>query len=264
MVFLFCCIAFSICCLGTPAQPAIVNGHAHNDYEQQKPLFTALKNGFKSVEADIHLIDGVLYVSHHYPKDLPTTPNLEDLYLKPLKNHIDQNGGRVYPDYDDFFYLMIDVKSNAVDTYHVLEALLKNYQSMISVVRNNQDQLTKPVKVFISGNRPVQLLLAKETKYAGLDGRPEDLTAKHPNTLMPIISENFNHYLSWDGMGEPEDQELVKLLHMIEKAHAQHKQVRLWAAPDSPSAWELLLDIGIDLINTDHIPEFKEFFLRRE
>lgn len=264
MVFLLCCMAFSICCLSAPAQLAIVNGHAHNDYEHPRPLFTALENGFKSVEVDIHLINGVLYVSHDYPEDLGITPNLEELYLKPLKNYIDQNGGQVYPGYDDFFYLMIDVKSSAEETYLVLEALLVKYESMVSVVWNNQDQVSKPIKVLISGNRPVQLLQASEITYASLDGRPGDLAARHPNALMPIISENFNTYLSWDGMGEPKDQELANLLQMIEKAHAQDKLVRLWAAPDTPAGWKLLLDIGIDLINTDHIYEYKEFFLTRE
>jgi alkaline phosphatase len=90
------------------------------------------------------------------------------------------------------------------------------------------------------------------------------LTAKYPEALMPMVSENFNKYLSWDGMGEPEEQELANLLQMIEMAHEQDKQVRLWAAPDTPAVWELLLDIGINLINTDHIHEFREFFLIRE
>ena len=61
--------------------------HAHNDYEHERPLYDALDHGFKSVEADIWLIDGELVVSHDDPR-LPTTEEpqgtLESLYLKPL------------------------------------------------------------------------------------------------------------------------------------------------------------------------------------
>jgi hypothetical protein len=34
--------------------------HAHNDYEHDRPLFDALSNDFKSVEADIWLVGGEL------------------------------------------------------------------------------------------------------------------------------------------------------------------------------------------------------------
>src|SRR5438552_11057245 len=42
--------------LFNPAQSAepirLERAHAHNDYDHQRPLFEALENGFKSVEAD--------------------------------------------------------------------------------------------------------------------------------------------------------------------------------------------------------------------
>jgi hypothetical protein len=46
--------------------------HAHNDYEHERPLHDALGHGFKSVEADVWLVDGELVVSHDDPR-LPTT-----------------------------------------------------------------------------------------------------------------------------------------------------------------------------------------------
>jgi len=36
----------------------LLNAHAHNDYLHKNPLFDALKNGFTSVEVDIHLLNG--------------------------------------------------------------------------------------------------------------------------------------------------------------------------------------------------------------
>ncbi len=250
--------------LNAPSQQPIVPAHAHNDYEHNKPLFLALEYGFISVEADIHLIDGVLYVSHDHPESPASTPTLEDLYLIPLKTHIELHGGYVYPNYHDFFYLMIDIKSAAEDTYPLLRNLLHKYSSIISIVRNDQDEPHKPLKILLSGNRPVEKLLADKIQYAGLDGRPNDLDQEYPLSLMPVVSENYNKYLSWNGNGTPDDEELSNLMELIHQAHKQGRKVRLWASPDNQKVWERLLSLGLGLINTDSIKAFSEFMNERE
>lgn len=40
------------------------NVHSHNDYWRAKPFYTALSNGVISVEADVWLYNGTLYVCH--------------------------------------------------------------------------------------------------------------------------------------------------------------------------------------------------------
>src|SRR3954463_3290153 len=84
--------------------------HAHNDYEHARPLLDALDQGFCSVEADIHLIQGHLLVGHD-PRQLRPDRTLQSLYLDPLKKRIAENGGRVYRD-GPTVTLMIDVKSD--------------------------------------------------------------------------------------------------------------------------------------------------------
>lgn len=254
-LLLVCCI---LSYLGN-AQAPLVNGHSHNDYENDQPLFKALGHGFTSVEVDIYLIDGELYVSHDRPSDLTQVSTLEALYLDPLQKHIDKNKGKVYPGYNEFFYLMIDVKTDPDSTYSVLRSKLHEYESIISVIRNFNDQPDKPIKVFISGNRPVEQLLSDPIKYAGLDGRPKELKDKTPSAFMPVISDDFRRHMSWDGTGDIDSIELDQVARLISDAHDQGKKVRFWAAPDSPEAWEFLLSIGVDLINTDRIIEFREF-----
>src|SRR5947207_7295225 len=70
--------------------------HAHNDYEHTRPLLDALDNGFCSVEADIHLVDGRLLVAHDRAHVRPDR-TLQSLYLDPLRERATHNGGRVYP-----------------------------------------------------------------------------------------------------------------------------------------------------------------------
>src|SRR4051794_2449732 len=68
-----------------PAGPTpLVHAHAHNDYEHARPLLDALDNGFCSVEADIHLVDGKLLVAHDRAHVRPDR-TLQSLYLDPLR-----------------------------------------------------------------------------------------------------------------------------------------------------------------------------------
>jgi hypothetical protein len=73
--------------------------HAHNDYEHDRPLYDALDHRFKSVEADIWLVDGELVVAHD-AEDVPQAAEqgrtLRSLYLEPLRQRVKQNRGSVY------------------------------------------------------------------------------------------------------------------------------------------------------------------------
>ena len=104
--------------------------HDHNDYEHTAPLYDALGHGFKSVEADIWLVDGELIIAHD-PEDVPQAVRegrtLESLYLQPLQEIVEQNGGSVYPGDPDYFTLLIDIKSDAVPAYLALHEELEDY-----------------------------------------------------------------------------------------------------------------------------------------
>lgn len=263
---------FSIACLTLLLLPLqllsqvkpLPNAHAHNDYEHTRPLLDALDNGFTEVEADIYLIDGELYVAHDKPKTKDSTRTLRNLYLNPLKARIEANQGRVYPGYSGLFYLMIDVKSNRDLTYSVLKSQMEPYLSWISTVQRANESIDKPVKIFISGNRPLLKDVLKDSlQLLALDGLPENLGLGISNAMMPVISTNYYTVLSWNGKGNLDPSELKGLQEFIQKAHKEGKKVRLWGAPDTQEIWAFLLDQGVDLINTDKLPEFRDFLSKR-
>src|SRR5262245_13194145 len=99
--------------------------HAHNDYEHKRPLLDALDHGFCSIEADIYLIDGKLFVAHERREVRPER-TLQALYLDPLRERVYQNGGRVYPNGPEVT-LLIDLKSDWTQIYPVLRNVLKDY-----------------------------------------------------------------------------------------------------------------------------------------
>ena len=110
------------------------HAHAHNDYEHKRPLFDALECGFCSVEADVWLVEGRLLVAHDRNQVKPER-TLQSLYLDPLRERARRNGGRVYPNGPDVI-LLVDVKSDAGQTYSALREVLKNYADILTVFRS--------------------------------------------------------------------------------------------------------------------------------
>ncbi len=225
--------------------------HAHNDYEHTRPLFDALAQGFASVEADVHLMNGELYVAHNTPKEPQANTTLSELYLKPLQKIVSQNKGKVYPGFDGIFYLMIDFKTAGEPTYQVLEKQLKQYPQLL----NNPH-----VVIFISGNRPTDTILKETKPVASLDGRPVDIAKNLPVSKMPVISDDFHKISQWNGQTPMPDADLQKIKTLAQQVHAQGKKLRLWAIPDQPLAWQTMLDAGVDFINTDKLEELRAFF----
>jgi alkaline phosphatase len=41
--------------------------------------------------------------------------------------------------------------------------------------------------------------------------------------------------------------------------HAKGKKVRFWATPDFPEAWEVLLSLKVDVINSDDVAALASF-----
>jgi hypothetical protein len=238
---------------------SVIPGHAHNDYEHDRPLREALQNGFRSVEVDVHLVNGELYVAHDQPTVPDPTRSLEALYLKPLQEWIDTHGGRIYPGYDETFFLLVDIKSGAGATYVRLKSVLQDYAAVFFNGRPSAG-IAPPVTVVISGSRPVEQLLQETSSHILLDGRPADLADKVPAGRMPIVSENCRLILDWDGRQEPSKLDHRRLRALVSQTHRQGKLLRLWGAPDHPRAWTFLLDNGVDLINTDRIADFRAFY----
>lgn len=255
-------ISLCISCVPKLQTVLLKQAHAHNDYEHEKPLFDALENGFLSVEVDVHLIDNTFYVSHDTPTELTTKKSLETLYLDPLNERIKKNDGTVYPDQEGFFYLMIDIKTAAEPAYQRLQKILENYESIIARVENGKEEKEKPLKIVITGHhgRPYdQIVNNAGPQLMSVDGRPEELGKNISAAIMPYISDNYHHHLSYTGEGSPSKKELLALTKLVDETHREGKKLRFWAAPDNKTIWNFLLAHQVDLINTDHLKKFHAF-----
>jgi glycerophosphoryl diester phosphodiesterase len=230
--------------------------HAHNDYVHERPLFDALTNGFTSIEADVHLINGQLIVSHDHPDAKART--LQSLYLQPMDSIIRKNNGAIYKNYDGPVILMIDVKTSAEPTFSILQKTLSNYKG----------DLQRPghkgaIQIVISGNRALDLIKNDPEHLATIDGRPEDIGKGYAADLMPVISEAY-FKVTRENSEIPSAKALEQIKALATKVHAEKKKLRLWAIPDNETAWKSLITAGVDIINTDKLEAAHQFLSKAQ
>jgi len=237
----------------------LIHVHAHNDYEHPRPFFDAAECGFCSFEADIFLVDGKLPVAHNrFAVKLDRT--LQSLYLDPMKKQIDANGGRLYRDGPPV-WLLIDVKGDADEIYAALRPVLKEYSPLFTYWDHGVKH-EGPITAVISGNRARKAISDDSVRYCAYDGLLGDLDKDPPADLVPWISEQWTSHFKWKGKGPIPADEKQKLLDIVAKAHQQHRLVRFWGGPDFEEFWKELRDDGVDLLNTDHLKECRDFLLK--
>ncbi|WP_459188308.1 hypothetical protein ACGE0T_19875 [Parabacteroides sp. APC149_11_2_Y6] len=227
------------------------NAFSHNDYWRAHPLQDALSLQFNCVEADLWPIDGELYVSHDRPETNPSI-TFEALYLKPLVARIQANGGKVYPQSDHPFFLMVDFKEKGEEAYVLLKKQMEPYKDLFCSV---EDRVYKEgtILLFISGDRPKKTLPMETTRSAFLDGQIADLNQGIPASLAPVVSDNYKAYFSWMGEGEMPADQLRKMREIISQTHKEGKLFRWWGAPDTPQFQRFFMEEGVDLIGADDL-----------
>jgi hypothetical protein len=239
--------------------------HSHNDYEHTRPLFDALDCHFKSVEADIYSVGDSLFVAHDFNQIKPGR-TLRNLYLDPLKKRIGENNGSVYSNGDEII-LLVDIKDDAMRTYQLLDKILKHYNDILTTFENGVKK-KGGIMVVISGNRPFEFMQSQTIRYAGYDGRLENFDSGISPELMPMISDNWTKYFSWDGMGRiPSDQKLL-LQTYANKARSEGYILRFWGTPNRSheqrvAVWTELMEAGVGLIGADNLKELEEFLASR-
>lgn len=241
----------------------LLRAHAHNDFEHPRPLFDALDHGFCSIEADVHLVNGALLVGHTRA-EVQSHRTLQALYLDPLRERIRQNGGWVHAGSASVI-LLIDIKTDAEETYEVLWRVLRQYADILTVFTPEAID-EGPVTAVISGNRPRAVMEAEPIRYAAYDGRLDDLDAASPAsaTFMPLVSDNWLTFAKWYGQGSLPDDVRRRLADAVAKAHAQGRKIRFWATSDNPLVWRELYDAGVDLLNADDLDRLRAFLLEMQ
>jgi len=244
----------------------VLPAHSHNDYEHERPLFDALECNFKSIEADVYAIGDSLFVAHN-SEDIKPGRTLRTLYLEPLKNQITKNNGSVYGNGEEVI-LFIDIKDDGLKTYQLLHKILENFKQDLTVFENGVKK-TGSILVVVSGNRPFEFMQVQKIRYAGYDGRLENLESDISPNLMPVVSDNWPKYFKWDGIGEMPETEKQKLTELSKKAKQKGYVLRFWGTPNRTveqriTVWTELKIAGVGLIGADDLGELQKFLVQDE
>ncbi len=225
------------------------NAHSHNDYMQEIPFWQAYYANFGSIEADVYPVKGKLWVAHT-EKELSSDRTLENLYLDNISKQIKLNKGNIYPDAGKKLQLLIDIKQDYKTALSILVNTLKKYPEITG---------NSGIKIVITGGRPQPADFKNYPSYLYFDGDLDQNYSRDQLKRIGMFSADLPGLVKWNGKGIPRDEETEKIKQAVEKAHTQQKPMRFYGAPDFPNAWVNLMDLGVDYINTDHIPDLKKF-----
>ncbi|WP_443946802.1 alkaline phosphatase [Pedobacter sp. AW1-32] len=229
-------------------------GHSHNDYKQQMPLLTAYSAEMGSIEADVFLRKGELYVAHDSTEIRPGR-TLKKLYLDPLAQFYANNGNFPYAKHKLKLQLVVDLKQSYSE---VLPELIREIAAYGTVFNNTKNQ--NAIKMVISGNVPEPKNFKDYPDHIAFDGRPYIAYTNNELKRVAMISDELKGYTVWNGKGNPTKADEEKLRKTIDKAHQQGKPFRFWATQDSPNTWIVLERLGVDWINTDQPVKLQEFY----
>ena len=220
--------------------------HSHNDYEQERPFWGAYEAGAASIEADIWLVDGILHVAHNR-KDISPNRLLKDMYLEPIRQVMERNGGKAYPKGKPL-QLLVDLKSDA-STLDALISLIREggYTACFNVKDN-----PNAVQIVITGDKVKKEHFCNYPDFIFFDGLPHIDYTPEERKRVPMVSAHYGKFTKWKGKGQMDKADQKRIKEAVRKAHKAGSKFRLWAFPDNEDAWEMTRKLGMDFINTDH------------
>ncbi|KAJ5594585.1 uncharacterized protein N7459_000793 [Penicillium hispanicum] len=266
--------------------------HSHNDYWRRVPLYSALRAGCISVEADIWLEADELRVGHT-ARTLLLGHSLRSLYLNPLReilrhhNPASVNRSRSFQPGDkdvvgvfssdpaQTLVLLIDFKSEGDSIWpRLVQQLQPLREGGFLSYFNGSTVISRPITVVASGNAPLHRIL-ENTTYRDIfyDAPLGDLThtvetaaGESLEVKDPIYNVQNSYYASVDfrtaigslPLGRLSQDQLVRLRSQVQDAHKQGLKVRYWGTPNWPAGlrkyvWRALVRDGVDIINVDDL-----------
>jgi alkaline phosphatase len=220
--------------------------HSHNDYEQARPFWAAFEAGVNSIEADIYLMDGNLFVAHQ-KNEINPAKTLEKLYLEPLNQILKLRNRQE-------LQILIDIKTDATSTLDTLIKLIGKYPKLTKSYAKK-----KSIKFVISGNRPSADDYANYPAFILFDH--QSLQGLENKSKIALASFSFEKISKWKGNQPMNEEEKLQIKSMINQVHSFGLPIRFWATPDTPIAWKELNELDVDFINTDSPKACKDFFL---
>lgn len=222
--------------------------HSHNDYLRNIPFWEAASANAMSIEVDVILLRDTLFVAHE-KESIRSNRTFENLYLEPLKQSADLSFS-LHP----ALQLLVDCKTEALSTLALIIKKCEAYEEFLY-----HPVTGKGVKIIISGNRPPTIAYNNSPPYLFFDHQSIDDLDEISFEKIGMVSLPFYKFVRWNGKDTIPALEKEKVLKITQSVHKYKVPFRFWATPDTPDAWKMLPELGIDFINTDQPMRVSEF-----
>ena len=243
-------LLLAACCIVLPgmaedeAGTDVIAIHSHNDYSQKTPFYGAYNAHVASIEADVFLADGEIYVSHNR-KDIKAERTLKAMYLNPIREKFNQNGGKVYPDGAPLT-LLVDLKDNASTLDAILKLIVQEYMPCFDYPYNSG-----AVRLVITGDKVPPSAFDKYPAFVYFDGIVGQTYTEEQKARIGMVSQSLGTYSSWKATSPLNESDSLKLSTLVSDAHQEGLKIRIWGYPDNERAWQTAINLGLDFINTD-------------
>ncbi|THU88188.1 hypothetical protein K435DRAFT_803704 [Dendrothele bispora CBS 962.96] len=245
--------------------------HSHNDYLQAVPLFTALDTGVISVEADLWLENGNLFVAHT-EGEIDTSKTFDSLYVQPLVKVIDeQTYGDLFTK-DNPLQLLIDFKSDGDDSFDPIVAALGSLRSKGYLTTVKDGVYTQSFVTAVgTGNTPLDKVLASNPRDLFFDADITSIASNPPaagltwsKEIAPLASADFQDavgFFNWLAaqIGVVTNDTNTQLKKHIANAHQfDGVKSRFYGTPNQDSVNIAIIKDGSDWINADNLQHAKD------
>lgn len=180
--------------------------HSHNDYWRDLPFYTALSVGCISIESDVWLYNGTLYVGHE-PSSLSPARTFQSLYIEPILSVLNHENpvspfvtskthNGVFDGYSSqTLYLFVDVKTPGETTWpYVVQGLQPLRDAGYLTTYDGTGVTPGAVTVIGTGNTPLDQIQNKKFRDYFYDAPIpllETTLSNITSDVSPIASTDF-------------------------------------------------------------------------
>ncbi|KAI9696656.1 MAG: hypothetical protein M1820_008105 [Bogoriella megaspora] len=254
--------------------------HSHNDYWRDVPFYSALSVGAVSVEADVWLHNGTLYVGHE-ASALTSSRTFDSLYVQPILDTLKrQNPSSPFVTsptkngvYDtastQTLYLWVDLKTDGATTFPVVIKALEPLRAAGYLTNATDGNVTSgPVTVIGTGNTPLDQVQGVSPRDYFFDAPLPQLGTTASNItsdVSPVASVDFATVFGQVRNETFSDEQLATLRSQLATAHGKGIGARYWDQPGWPvgtrnAIWRQLWNEGVDLLNVDDLEAAANFW----
>ena len=230
--------------------------YSHNDYRSRRPLHDALDAGFRGVEVDLFLVDGVLRPGHSR-REARRARSFEEMYVEPLDSLARSCRGAAWLADGTPILLLLEIKEASTTTYDSVFAALERHRELF--VAAGRDTIASVEVVFVGWLPP-----ATHAFHRGAEAfsrrqqrmhQPADTLLEKDGWPVRLISVDYGKTMGrWWRRGS--DRARWREALSVTKRRSPRQLLRVHNVPPDSGVVAELLAAHVDLVGATNVQAF--------